>query len=84
MIYCHKCKAQNISNASLCSKCGTNLLPGVTFIERIGILVAAIVVGAIFAGLTYAFVFYLRPSFLVSWFGWGIGKSVGVFVIVLV
>ena len=82
MIYCHKCKAQNISNASLCSKCGTNLLPGVTIAERIGSLIAAILLGAIFAGLIYAFVFYLRPSLFVSWFGWGIGTSVAVFIIV--
>jgi len=82
MIYCHKCKAQNISNASLCSKCGTSLLPGVTVAERIGSLIAAIVLGAIFGGLIYAFVFYLRPSLFVSWFGWGIGTSVAVFIIV--
>jgi translation initiation factor 2 beta subunit (eIF-2beta)/eIF-5 len=40
------------------------------------------VFGVIFAGLTYAFVFYFRISYLVA-LGWGIVKSVGVYVIVL-
>ncbi|MBE3089711.1 MAG: zinc ribbon domain-containing protein [Actinobacteria bacterium] len=54
MIYCHKCKAQNISNATLCSKCGTNLLPGIGIGKRIGKSVGFTVAG-VFVGVCLYF-----------------------------
>lgn len=64
MIYCHKCKAQNISNATLCSKCGTNLLPGIGIGKRIGKSVGFTVAG-VFVGVCL--------YFLVSGVGIGVG-----------
>lgn len=75
MIYCHKCKAQNISSATLCGKCGTNLLPGAKIGERIGCLVLGIVSGIISAALAYAIVFIIKPPWL------GMGQTVAVLLI---
>jgi hypothetical protein len=43
MITCRKCKEINDAEASQCQKCGKNLLPGITFLDRIGIFIGGII-----------------------------------------
>jgi hypothetical protein len=53
MIHCQRCKQQNTPEAQKCSQCGTDLLPGYGAGERLGALIAGIVLGAICLALTF-------------------------------
>jgi len=55
MVICPKCQAQNLPDRMTCSQCGAKLLPGRSVLERIGWLVAGVVLAAVFAGLAWLF-----------------------------
>lgn len=66
MIHCQKCKGQNPSDASVCQKCGADLLPPLSVSERIGCLLLGIVIGGVGLGLA---VLLLQRSWFAYVFG---------------
>ena len=51
MITCHKCQEINPPEAEVCHNCGTDLLPGDTFKDRLGVLIMGIFGGAVSLGI---------------------------------
>ncbi len=59
MISCQKCKTKNEAGAQKCTQCGANLLPGYSGKERLGVLIACLVVGV----LCFASNFFLFQNY---------------------
>lgn len=59
MIECQKCKTKNESGTQKCTQCGANLLPGYSGKERLGALIACLVVG----GLCFGSNFFLFQNY---------------------
>lgn len=62
VIYCQKCKHENAPDASRCSQCGTTLLPGAGFGERIIIFIWSLIFAFLVFGAAYLF-FKFKPEF---------------------
>jgi ribosomal protein L40E len=54
-IYCHKCNHENTPDATNCSQCGTDLLPGAGAGERIGVFISTIIIGFLSFGAVYLY-----------------------------
>ena len=53
MVICPKCQEQNPPDSKLCLNCGSDLLPGETIKERIGVLITGIVAGIVAVIIAY-------------------------------
>jgi ribosomal protein L40E len=58
IIYCQKCKHENAPEATHCSQCGTDLLPGEGAAERVGTLIGTTLVALLGFGGAYLFFKY--------------------------
>lgn len=60
-IYCQKCNHQNASEATQCSQCGTDLLPGAGVGERIGIFIGSLLLALLSFGGAFLY-FRFNPE----------------------